>query len=879
MDQYNDNWMKPLFLGPKAENSQLFENLYVECFRDHCFWRRNFHPDDREWVRESDKIGVEFVSTQAKLRDGLNRLIAELKRCSPTFHFRYLGHMHTDLQVAGVLGQLAALFYSQNNVVAEASPVTARLEARAIGRIGTMLGYSEHNGIKPWGNICSGGTAANIQAIWVARNVRLAPVSLFLKLKEFQKAPQKLPVGLVDILVELSVEYAGARKRIVDLTTFELLNIPRSEILAMRDQIAGISLSFFESPEGAAFPTPKDLRSYAFEIADTLLRSMSPVEVGTSYVDEALASYGLKPISRFPWKLIVASTKHYSIEKIADLLGLGRMSVVSVPIEHDFSIDISELEKTMNQFATDKREGHRPIPLAIIPIMGTTEEGAVDSLPEILRVCEQFRSRGLETWIHADAAYGGYAAAMLRKSEGEEEASTPITYFTRLAGKDMGDDPYIANWGETIRRLNGMGKCDSITVDPHKMGLQPYPAGAIVFHDSRSKSAVSCEAPYLFDSEDVEAFPGRYTLEGSRPGHVAAGIHLAHEVLELDQYGHGAMIGRSMLAARQLHRELPEIIQAENSNVSIHFPVRPALNILNFILTHREVSTLKEQNILTDLILEEFSADKDRTRPISDFSFFFVSTGLPLRKYQKVLPPLFDAAAIKVEDRETETESLRMFRSVIMHPHLLGATTRINGETTPIIDVLGRRLAQVCNEKVKEIAKQRCRNLRDAFTRPPRIMIVEDEERQIGMIRNLLLGQLESYEPIVAQSEEKARQIIENAFEQKQVIDLLICDLNLQGDDHIPASKGSGNSVIRKFREAFGPARPILAMSVFSGLSMEERKEVEADRLFDKAKFVSSQPAGDASDLTEAEREFISTVTSMLEDLVRQGESLRLSAI
>ena len=36
--------LSSLFLGPKAENADVFERLLLEAFRDHVFWRRNFHP-------------------------------------------------------------------------------------------------------------------------------------------------------------------------------------------------------------------------------------------------------------------------------------------------------------------------------------------------------------------------------------------------------------------------------------------------------------------------------------------------------------------------------------------------------------------------------------------------------------------------------------------------------------------------------------------------------------------------------------------------------------------------------------------------------------------------------------------------------------------
>jgi glutamate/tyrosine decarboxylase-like PLP-dependent enzyme len=836
---FDESTLKPLFLGPKAENAGLFEQLLIECFRDHCFWRRNFHPEDCEWIKDADKYQPEFVNRQSMLKDSLNHLIASLKRCSPSFHHRYLGHMHTDLQIAGILGEFAALFYSQNNVVAEASPVTARLEVQVINQISEMLGLCPNQQTAPWGYICSGGTAANIQALWVARNVRWTPISIFLSYQEMLKSKDSLDQKIAAKLGAMEFSFGGLRLPLASLHTHQLLNVSIPEIVKTRDEI-NKTVSDCLKEAGLDERSSPQFEKKSWQKTDQVLRSFSPAERGIAETDKRLLELRRKPISCFPWTIHAASTKHYSIEKIADLLGFGRKTVIPIPIDEHFSINVQQLKTTFLASKTQlDAQGEGPIPLGVIAIVGTTEEGAIDDVSAILELREECRSQGLETWVHVDAAYGGYAAAMLRSSQEGQVALSAPTYFYKLSGSDLAQDPYVRHWEESFRRLEAMKDSDSVTVDPHKMGLLPYPAGVIVFKDSRVKNTVSCEAPYLFDGETVDAFPGRYTLEGSRPGHVAAGVYLAHEVLELNQFHHGAAIGRSMLAARELHKKLHEFVSASRKELKVQFLAMPALNILNYIVCHPEVKSLREQNVFTNLILEEFSADADRNRPIPDFEFFLVSTELPLSKYRGVLESFLANAGIHPTASEWESDSLKVFRSVVMHPHLLSVQTRPNGKPQSMIEAFGTHLADVAASEVEHVLSGRVKEIIARFKRPLRIMIVDDNADHLELVRAALLKQFQ-YQPILARSAAVAAGALKEAQEHGQPIDLLISDLHLEDDQGKKATATAGASLIAEFKKNF-QAVPVMALSAFIGITVRERDAIAADCYFDKMDFVMDQ--------------------------------------
>jgi hypothetical protein len=117
-----------VFLGPKGENADVMERLLLEAFRDHVFWRRNFHPEDGFVIREHDKRTPAYEAATSTLSQELLGLLAELKAGVPFFSPRYIGHMTSDSTMASVVGYFATMLYNPNNVAAEGSPVTTRLE-------------------------------------------------------------------------------------------------------------------------------------------------------------------------------------------------------------------------------------------------------------------------------------------------------------------------------------------------------------------------------------------------------------------------------------------------------------------------------------------------------------------------------------------------------------------------------------------------------------------------------------------------------------------------------------------------------------------------------------------------------------------------------
>ncbi|TAG60813.1 MAG: decarboxylase, partial [Oscillatoriales cyanobacterium] len=168
-------------MGPKGENAGVLETLIVEAIRDQADWRKNYHPKDPEHITEEIKQSPEYLQAMENFNEGYHSLLEFLKKSVPFFSMRYQGHMNWDLTMPSVVGYFAAMLYNPNNVAFEASTATTYLEIIVGNDLCLMLGYKipeNEEEIAPWGHITCGGTVANIEALWSARNLKFYPIAL-----------------------------------------------------------------------------------------------------------------------------------------------------------------------------------------------------------------------------------------------------------------------------------------------------------------------------------------------------------------------------------------------------------------------------------------------------------------------------------------------------------------------------------------------------------------------------------------------------------------------------------------------------------------------------------------------------------------------------
>lgn len=603
------------FLGPRAENAGLVERLVTEALRDHVFWRRNFHPEDGFTIREMDKRAPGYDQAVATLTQELLGLLAELKRGVPFFSGRYKGHMVFEQTIASQIGYFAAMLYNPNNVSVEASPVTTRLELEVAAQLARMIGYDPATS---WGHLTSGGTIANFEALWVARSARYLPLAVL-------GAAEDLGLSLDASLLD------GVRVPLATLGLRELLNIRGDGAIDLLHELA------------AAAPGEEVRRA---------LNAHSLAAVG--YQD-----YGRLLARRFGDALpagvvLVAATAHYSWEKIVRALGIGANQLRFIPVDARFRLDPDALWREL-RFLAERRV---PI-LACVSVCGSTEESAVDRLDRVLEVRARAEHElGTTFHVHSDACYGGYAAAVTWRADGIRRTASEIH---TASGRDWPDEDWL-------RAMHALAHADSVTIDPHKLGYVPYPAGAFLLRDRRARELVATEPPYLLPTKGLRSsedlFLGRFILEGSKPGAAAAAVWLSHKVLPLDERGYGYLIQRTMVGARKLHAALS---RADLDPFRVVMLPVPDINIVCFIVHHPSLKTLDEVNAFNEGIYERLSMDGDGAAP----EYFLTRTRLQSPIHEGGVEPLVALLGVgTMAEWRSMAAGLTVLRSTVMDPFL-----------------------------------------------------------------------------------------------------------------------------------------------------------------------------------------------------------------
>jgi len=564
------------FLGPKAENEKLLIELIVDAIREHCRYRRNFHPEDPEGISEEEKRSEAYKYAVKTLRGYTGQLLEKLQLSAPFFSMRYQSHMLWDQVLPAMVGYFAAMLYNQNNVAAEASPITTLLEIEVGDDLCRMLGYVQKKVqetgklILPWGHITCGGTVANIESLWAARNAKFFPLAVAEALrKEAALAKARHLTVKVRRLTEGPLQEDSLddwhlqvqHPKLLDLDTWTLLNLELDEILDLPYRIAELC-----EPNAR---TDDEIK--------VVLKKLNPAITKHTLQNVGMVEYYRQPAMECirPPVVFVPSTQHYSWPKGATLLGLGQNCIKKIYVDHQARMDIEMLDR---ELALCLRN-HIPV-IAVVAVMGSTAESAVDSLDEILEKRGKYRTLGLEFVLHCDAAWGGYFASMLRTDSpaGRLDESAQNMFIDRAFSRDnaMANAARRSHWfSEALfyfrqqkkyrefpmspyvaEQYKLLPQADSITVDPHKAGYVPYPAGALCYRNSKMRDLVSLSAPVVFHEGKSEPTVGIYGIEGSKPGAAAAAVWLAHRVIRPTQGGYGRILGQCMWTCTRLYCRL-----------------------------------------------------------------------------------------------------------------------------------------------------------------------------------------------------------------------------------------------------------------------------------------------------------------------------------
>lgn len=199
--------------------------------------------------------------------------------------------------------------------------------------------------------------------------------------------------------------------------------------------------------------------------------------------------------------ILVSERGHYSLSKSADVLGVGRESLIAIETDENNKVRADLVE----QKCLELQQKNIKV-MAIVGVAGTTETGNIDPLNELADIAERHQIH-----FHVDAAWGG--ATLLSNKYGE--------------------------------LLKGIERADSITIDAHKQLYVPMGAGIVLFKSLSTSDAIEHHADYILrkGSKDL----GSHTLEGSRPG-MAMLLHSSFQII--GRQGYGLLIDQSLDKAR-----------------------------------------------------------------------------------------------------------------------------------------------------------------------------------------------------------------------------------------------------------------------------------------------------------------------------------------
>ncbi|WP_189747238.1 pyridoxal phosphate-dependent decarboxylase family protein [Streptomyces nojiriensis] len=487
-----------------AENQQVLTELINDALNKHCEDRKNFYPNDPEYVSDEIKESQAYQDSVEVLRSEHTKLLKRLEGSVPFFSYRYQAHMLWDHTLPSIAGYFAAMLYNQNNVAAEASPVTTRLEEEVGLDLCRMLGYDEAGTPAPWGHLTCDGTVANLEALWSARNLMYYPLAVAEAIRRHQDA-----LGTArDITVRLA--NGQDEPRLLDLDAWESVNLPVDEVLGLPNRMVK-----------KCHIQPDDLRL----INEFTLQYLGYEAFQRRFLDGQVGDPAV----------LVTATMHYSWPKAASILGIGQGGLIPI----DVDLDARATEGCVRAKLDSCMQDRRPV-VCHVAVLGSTEQSAIDPLERMLVVREEFHRRNVSYPIHVDAAWGGYFAAMRRKpsppSDGQLPRETPAVEMSRYAN----------------RQYDCLNRADSITIDPHKAGFVPYPAGGLCYRNGAQKKMVLFSAPYI-DQGSSTVGVGKYGVEGSKPGAAAASVYLSHRVITADQNGYGKILGQALFNSKRLY--------------------------------------------------------------------------------------------------------------------------------------------------------------------------------------------------------------------------------------------------------------------------------------------------------------------------------------
>jgi glutamate/tyrosine decarboxylase-like PLP-dependent enzyme len=609
------SWLDALFLGPYGENDALLERLIVEFLRDHVYWRRNFHPEDPPAIPTHAARQPGYQAFEARLRRELHQLSASLKRSVPFHSPRYIGHMASDLLLPGLAAQILTLPYNPNNVSEDAAPVTIDLEVKAGLQLARMLGYPDDTSRPD----CAFGHLTSGGTVANYQALRLA-----LALKAFPVA--LLAAGVPDI--DLPAD---------DWSAFNL------------GPDAGIELLERANAWLAAQP-PRERRRWVRAVQAQRIEHLGLVAFFARHA-------GLK----VP-KVLAPITAHYSWSKGLKLLGLGRDQLELLP-ERGMRLDPHALEDTLARCQLERQ----PV-LMTVAVLGTTEYGTIDPVDAVVDARDRWTTRGLGFSVHVDGAWGGYLATLFRNEDGSLRTIDEV-------GEGFARFPLP----EVHAAFTALGRTDSVTVDPHKLGYLPYGAGAFICRDHRAVALLAEAADYVFHDTRADDYSARYRRlgqfvpEGSKSGAAAAAVYVTHKVLPLDHAHFGRLPRQTVLAAESFHAGSDRLAAALEGVARVAVPFAPDSNLVCLAINPAGNRDLGVANAFVRQLHDELRADPRQPLQVKQF-FGSMTTLRPEAVGDVEMARILASIGIDpatLDPDANDSDRLVILRHTLMNPYLV----------------------------------------------------------------------------------------------------------------------------------------------------------------------------------------------------------------
>ncbi|KAL9616077.1 MAG: hypothetical protein Q9160_009012 [Pyrenula sp. 1 TL-2023] len=535
------------FLGPKAENYKIFKKCLVEILESQRDARLDYFPKDGKFITEGTQASAAYRQSVRKM-------------------------INATRQASHLLGKHSIPF------CIEASPFTTVAEIEVGEQFCNLFGYNvdpnDESQPTAWGHIVCDGTVANLESMWVARNLKFYPLSIRSAMDE--DGPLAFAANNFDIEI-----CTGTKKLFKDLDKWELLNLRPSTIL--------------DIPE----------RLYA-------QFSISP-----GFLDSVINKYGIQSTSKGvlekefdvpDMNYYIANTRHYSWPKAGAVTGIGSDHIIGVKVDHGARVDVDALRANLQESLNQKTPVY-----AVTAIIGSTEEGAVDPLRDILELRREYQAKGLSFVIHADAAWGSYFRSMIPQDyKPGDEIKLPSERGT--GDGFVPDSPLRINTQEDLFMLR---EADSITIDPHKAGYVPYPAGGLCYRDGRMRYQVTWTSPYISRGEKTATSIGIFGIEGSKPGASVMSTWFSNACIGLGPDGYGRLLGEVTFTCSRISAEWAAMSEKEDDFIVV--PLNELPSELKDDTVPEKVE--EERQKIRDRVLKKTNeqiVSEDESRPEGD---------------------------------------------------------------------------------------------------------------------------------------------------------------------------------------------------------------------------------------------------------------------